>query len=505
MSNNPPASAQMIGTVLSGRYRLEAKLGSGGMSTVYLARDEVLDRPVAVKLMHREMTEQTDQLERFNQEARAVAKLSNPNVVAVIDAGEDGGRPYIVFEYVQGETLKQRIARVGALEATEALAYGLEIAQALGVAHESEMVHRDVKPQNVLIDSTGRAKLTDFGISRQLDEEGMTAPGRVLGTTDYVAPEQAMGKDVDPRSDIYSLGIVLFEMFTGDVPFTAENQIGVAMKHVNDDLPDVQELRPDISSVSASVIDRATAKNPEDRYQTIGEMADDLQAALEVEAIRGGGVSDQATSVLDAVPGTRRQAPLARKTSPWPAVAMLLVALVIAAGTALFISRGDTGGGGGGGAGGKGSTATTPIPLVGASDYDPEGDLSEHPDEARLAIDSDRSASAWTTETYATEDLSDKPGVGLYVDAGEPVSASEMELRTPTPDWDLEVYGANDPVPEELAGWTPLGQKSGVSARQRLDLATAGALYRYYLLWITRPAEIDGDYSVAISDIRLFG
>src|SRR5262245_35117573 len=161
-------STRMIGTVLSGRYRLEAKLGSGGMSTVYLARDEVLDRPVAVKLMHREMTEQPDQLERFNQEARAVAKLSNPNVVAVIDAGEDQGRPYIVLEYVQGETLKQRISRVGALDATEALAYALEVAQGLGVAHERNMVHRDVKPQNVLIDSTGRAKLTDFGIAREL-------------------------------------------------------------------------------------------------------------------------------------------------------------------------------------------------------------------------------------------------------------------------------------------------------------------------------------------------
>lgn len=494
----------MIGTVLSGRYLLEAKLGSGGMSTVYLARDEVLDRPVAVKLMHREMTEQPEQLERFNQEARAVAKLSNPNVVAVIDAGEDAGRPYIVFEYIQGETLKQRIARVGSLDATEALAYALEIAQALGVAHERDMVHRDVKPQNVLIDSTGRAKLTDFGISRQLDEQGMTAPGRVLGTTDYVAPEQAMGKQVDPRSDIYSLGIVLYEMLTGAVPFEAETQIGVAMKHVNEELPDVQAIRPDISAASASVVDRATAKDAEDRYQTIGEMAEDLQAALEVEAIRGGN-TDEATSVLDAVPGPRRQAPLAKKTSPWPAIVMLVVALAIAAGTAWFISRGDTGGGGGGGAGGSGSATTSRISLVGASDYDPEGDQAEHSESARLAIDSDRSASAWTTETYSTGDLSGKGGVGLYVDAGKPVSASEMELRSPTPGWDLEVYGANEPVPEDLGGWTPLAHVSGVSERERLDLATAGAEYRYFLLWITKPVESEGSYSVAISDVRLFG
>jgi serine/threonine protein kinase len=498
----PPSSAQMIGTVLSDRYRLEAKLGSGGMSTVYLARDEVLDRPVAVKLMHREMTEQPDQLERFNQEARAVAKLSNPNVVAVIDAGEDGGRPYIVLEYVQGETLKQRISRVGSLDATEAIAYALEIAQGLAVAHEAEMVHRDVKPQNVLIDATGRAKLTDFGISRQLNDEGVTATGRVIGTTDYVAPEQAMGKDVDPRSDIYSLGIVLFEMLTGDVPFEADNQIGVAMKHVNEALPDVQVLRPDISAASGRVVDKATAKDPDDRYSTIDEMAEDLQAALEVEAIRAGGTTGEATSVLDALPAPRRQLP-SSNSSPWPAVVMLVVALMIAAGTAYFISRGDTGGGGGGGAG-SGGTSSAEVSIVSATDYDPEGDDSEHPDEAGFAIDSDRSASAWTTETYEATTLSDKSGVGLYVDAGEPVEASSLELRTPTPGWTLEVYGSNDPIPDDVSGWTRLGQVDDVTEREQVDLITAGEKYQYYLLWVTVPAETDDGFGVAISDIRLY-
>ena len=244
MSDRASTSSQMIGTVLSGRYRLQAKLGSGGMSTVYLARDQTLDRDVAIKVMHREMSEQADQLERFRQEARAVAKVSHPNVVAVIDAGEDRGHPYIVFEYVEGETLKQRINRVGALDPQEALAYAIEIARGLTIAHSRNMVHRDIKPQNVLIDAEGRAKLTDFGISRQLEQDGMTATGRVLGTTDYVAPEQAMGHGVDQRSDIYSLGVVLYEMLTGQVPFQADSQVGVAMKHVNEELPDVQQQRP---------------------------------------------------------------------------------------------------------------------------------------------------------------------------------------------------------------------------------------------------------------------
>jgi len=496
----PPSSAQMIGTVLSDRYRLEAKLGSGGMSTVYLARDEVLDRPVAVKLMHQEMTEQPEQLERFNQEARAVAKLSNPNVVAVIDAGEDGGRPYIVLEYVQGETLKQRISRVGALDATEALAYALEVAQGLGVAHEADMVHRDVKPQNVLIDSTGRAKLTDFGISRQLNDEGVTATGRVIGTTDYVAPEQAMGKDIDTRSDIYSLGIVLFEMLTGDVPFEADNQIGVAMKHVNEPIPDVQVLRPDISAASGRVVDKSTAKDPDDRYTTVEDMAEDLQAALEVEAIRAGGTTGEATSVLDALPTPRRQLPSSR-SSPWPAVVMLVIALVIAAGTAYVISRGDTGGGGGGGGGGSSSTE---ISIVSATDFDPQGDSDEHPDQVGFAIDEDRNASAWTTETYEAETLSDKDGVGIYVDTGKQVEASSLEIISPTPGWSLEVYGANEPVPTEVDGWTRLAAVDDVSERQQVDLVTAGETYQYYLLWVTVPAEIDDGFGVAISDIRLY-
>src|ERR1700760_186563 len=265
MPDRGATSSKMIGTVLSGRYRLEAKLGSGGMSTVYLARDTTLDRPVAVKVMHREMSEQADQLERFRQEARAVAKLSHPNVVAVIDAGEDGGYPYIVFEYVEGETLKARINRVGPLDVQEALAYAIEVARGLTVAHARNMIHRDIKPQNVLIDAEGRAKLTDFGISRQLEQDGMTATGRVLGTTDYVAPEQAMGHPVDQRSDVYSLGVVLYEMLIGQVPYHADSQVGVAMKHVNEEMPDVQQRRPELSAAAGPGGGGGAAKDPNGR------------------------------------------------------------------------------------------------------------------------------------------------------------------------------------------------------------------------------------------------
>ena len=187
----------LLGTTLNGRYRLEARIGAGGMSTVYRALDETLQRQVAIKLMNREVTSDSDQLERFRREARAVAQLSHPHIVGVIDAGEDEGRPYIVFEYVEGETLKERIRRNGRLPIAEAVAYAIEIARALGAAHARHIVHRDVKPQNVLIDEEGSAKVTDFGIARTLDEEGLTADGRVLGTTDYVSPEQALGQRRD--------------------------------------------------------------------------------------------------------------------------------------------------------------------------------------------------------------------------------------------------------------------------------------------------------------------
>src|SRR3954464_4207453 len=392
-----PSSA-MIGTVLSGRYRLEAKLGSGGMSTVYLARDQTLDRQVAVKVMHREMSEQADQLERFRQEARAVAKLSHPNVVSVIDAGEDGGHPYIVFEYVEGETLKQRINRDGALPPQEEIADAIEIARGLSMAHARNMVHRDIKPQNILIDAEGRAKLTDFGISRQLEQDGMTATGRVLGTTDYVAPEQAMGRPVDQRSDLYSLGVVLYEMLVGQVPFSADSQVGVAMKHVNEDLPDVQQRRPELSAAAAMVVERATTKDPNDRYQSVGELIDDLSTALEVEAARAGSTTGEATSVLEAVPATERKLAGGGRWSLLAVIALALVAAAVLA-AVLLISSGNGPGGGGGALKGKGK----PVALSGVADFDPQGDGEEDPETVNLAIDGNPTGTAWSSEHYVTE------------------------------------------------------------------------------------------------------
>ena len=498
-----PSSSQMIGTVLSGRYRLEAKLGSGGMSTVYLARDQTLDRDVAVKVMHREMSEQADQLERFRQEARAVAKLSHPNVVAVIDAGEDGGHPYIVFEYVEGETLKQRINRVGALDPQEALAYAIEVARGLTVAHARNMVHRDIKPQNVLIDAEGRAKLTDFGISRQLEQDGMTATGRVLGTTDYVAPEQAMGMAVDPRSDIYSLGVVLYEMLIGQVPFHADSQVGVAMKHVNEDLPDVQQRRPEVSAAAALVVERATDKDADRRYQEIGEMIDDLSTALEVEAARAGSSTGEATSVLDAVPPAKRK--LNRARWSWAAILLIVVVGAGALAAVQLISSGDSPGGGGGALKGKDKS----IPLESATDFDPQGDGQEDPDVVGLAVDGSLKT-AWTSEHYDDESFAGtksgpNEGVGLYVTAESAVTPSEMVIDG-APGYDAEIYAAATEAPEDLAGWgEPVGDvaEAGEVAEVPLNVTQPS---KYFLIWFTRAApsrDQEGRFQLEISDVKL--
>ena len=497
-------SSSIIGTKLSGRYRLEAKLGSGGMSTVYLARDETLDRPVAVKVMHREMSEQADQLERFRQEARAVAKISHPNVVSVIDAGEDGGHPYIVFEYVEGETLKQRIARIGALDIQEAIAYAIEIARGLSIAHARNLVHRDIKPQNVLIDVEGRAKLTDFGISRQLEQDGMTATGRVLGTTDYVAPEQAMGQAVDPRSDVYSLGVVLYEMLIGQVPFHADSQVGVAMKHVNEDLPDVQRRRPEVSAAVALVVERATAKEPAERYQDVGEMIDDLETALEVEAARAGTTTGEATSVLDALPPPKRKL-AGRGRRPWAAIVLFVLVSGGALLAAKLISDGTIGGGGAND--GKGG----PVEISSATDYDPQGDGEEVGSKVGLAVDGNPTGTAWETEhydsdTFAGTKTGPDPGVGIYVTTASPATPSEMIVKSATPGWDAQVFAASSGPPEVLSDWgEPVGEAVGAGGTEEIKLDVTRPS-RYFLLWINKASEARdqaGRFQVEISDISL--
>ncbi len=495
----------MTGTVLSGRYRLESKLGSGGMSTVYLARDETLERWVAAKVLHREISDQPDQIERFRREARAVAQVSHPNVVAVIDAGEDGGRPYIVFEYCDGETLKARIDRQGGLPLDEAAAYAIEVGRGLAAAHARRLVHRDVKPQNVLIDSEGRAKVTDFGIARELEQDGLTKTGRVLGTTDYVSPEQAMGQPVDDRSDIYSLGILLYEMLTGDVPFKADNLVGVAMKHVNERVPDVQKVRRDVSSALAAVVERSTEKKPEKRYPDMNAMLADLENALEVEVARAGRSTGEATTVLDSVP--RRQRIV---TSRRVSIAGILLVLAATAAALLIagLSGDDPERDGGNSGGGTAPPVGSEIELTDAQDFDPEGDNTEHPEEVKLAIDGIPNTT-WPTETYTGGPditLSGKSGVGLIVEAEEPVEGQSITIAAVQGGWDADVYAAASGPPTDLAGWgEPIGTVSDAAADGELVELSPIEPAQYYLIWFTRLADADDGGRVEVSDVLLNG
>jgi serine/threonine-protein kinase len=500
----------LVGMQLSGRYRLDAQIGAGGMSTVYKAFDINLERRVAIKLLHREMSADSDQLERFRREARAVAQLSHPHIVGVIDAGEDENRPYIVFEYVEGETLKDRIRRLGRLPVDESLAYAIEIARALGSAHAHEIVHRDVKPQNVLIDPEGSAKVTDFGIARSLRDDGLTADGRVLGTTDYVSPEQALGHDVDGQSDIYSLGVVLFEMLTGDVPFHGENQISVAMKHVREDLPDIQAIRPEVSATTAAVLDRMTDKDLAHRYADVPSLVADLEDALAIEAARSGTSTGEATAVIRTLPAhAKRRLPF-RMRHP---ISLLAVILLLAVGVLIVVlavhevpDRVERGTGPGKIEGQPTPEGTKNVSVAGTSPhaYDPLGDQEEHSDEATRVVDRD-DATTWTTESYqAGIEGAGKKGVGIYIDAKPKVAAVQMQVETPEPGFKVTIYAAPPgSVPKSLPdGWTKVGGGTVSEKDKRFDLDTGGTAYRYYLVWITKLA--DGAQQAEISEIRLF-
>jgi eukaryotic-like serine/threonine-protein kinase len=531
-------SDTILGTTLGGRYRLDARIGRGGMSSVYRAFDSVLEREVAIKLMHREIASDSHQLERFRREARAVAQLNHPHIVTVIDAGEwsgeeghpgiDAGTPFIVLEHVAGETLKDLIRREGPLALPTALAYALEIARALGAAHAHGIVHRDVKPQNILLSPEGGAKITDFGIARSLTEEGLTVDGRVLGTTDYVSPEQALGQPVTGQSDVYSLGIVLYEMLTGSVPFKGDSPVAVAMMHVREEVPDVHLVRPEVSASTAALIERAAARDRDLRYPDMASLAAALEEALAIEAARSGQTTGEVTAVLRTLPNP------ARRLLPWrlrhPARwAASLSLLIVVAAVALVAAARHTHSGTGVAPDVRSRAGTQPIVLAqtAASSYNPFGTGPEHSRQVSLVIDGDVNT-AWSTEHYIGSQLS-KPGLGVALDAAPGVAAHAIEIQTPTPGLTASIYASNgystgapgaeasagreaegSPLSADLGaakalaarGWTQLAPSRTIAARTTISFNGQSRAYRYYMVWIT--ALPPGSDAAEISEITLF-
>ena len=271
-------NAGLDSSPLDGRYRILSRLGSGGMADVYLARDESLGRLVAIKVLKERLAADAEFVERFRIEAQAAASLNHPAIVAVYDRGKAGASPYIAMEYVDGESLKQRLRRKGRLAPDEAAATALAVLDALREAHERHIVHRDVTSSNVLVDEAGRVKVADFGIAR-MGASALTRTGAMLGTSSYLSPEQAQGRSADERSDLYGLGVVLYEMLTGRLPFSGESDLAVAMQHVSAAPPNPRSLAPDVPEAYAAAAMRALSKQPADRYQSAEEFAAALRAA----------------------------------------------------------------------------------------------------------------------------------------------------------------------------------------------------------------------------------
>src|SRR5215211_3840445 len=265
-------------TLINGRYELRGPLGSGGMANVYLAHDNVLDRDVALKLLKDRYAKNEEFVERFKREARSAALLSHPHIIPIFDAGGTGdGTYYIAMEYLPGDTLKDRIMSKGTLPARTAAAVALQIAEALRVAHQRGVIHRDIKPHNILITDSGHVKVGDFGIAHAAEATTISDLGDILGSTKYMSPEQAMGEPVGPASDLYSLGVVLYEMLTGRVPFEVEVPDDVPVKHAGGPPPLPGEVNPRVSEDMDPLVMRLLATNPKDRYGSAAELIDDLR------------------------------------------------------------------------------------------------------------------------------------------------------------------------------------------------------------------------------------
>lgn len=273
------------GQKINGRYEIIKSIGEGGMANVYLAYDTILDRNVAIKVLRGDLANDEKFVRRFQREALSASSLSHPNIVAMYDVGEDDGLYYIVMEYVEGKTLKQLLKKRGSLTLSEAIDIMLQLTDGMAHAHDSYIVHRDLKPQNIMIQDDGQIKITDFGIAMALNSTQLTQTNSVMGSVHYLPPEQAAGKGATIKSDIYSMGIIFYELLTGELPFKGDSAVEIALKQMKEPLPDVHKLNNDIPQSIENIILKATAKNPKNRYDDAKSMHNDLLTALNDDRI----------------------------------------------------------------------------------------------------------------------------------------------------------------------------------------------------------------------------
>lgn len=299
----------MIGKRINGRYKILEMIGGGGMANVYLAHDMILDRNVAVKMLRLDLTNDEEFIRRFHREAQSATSLNHPNIVNIYDVGEEDDLYYIVMEYVDGETLKQYIQHFSPLRVEEAISIMRQLTSAISHAHQNHIIHRDIKPHNILVDKNGRVKITDFGIAMAISSTSITQTNSVLGSVHYLSPEQARGGMANEKSDIYSLGIVMFELLTGRLPFSGESAISIALKHLQSETPSVRRWNPSIPQSVENIVLKATAKDPFHRYNNVEEMEEDLRTALMPERLDEPKfvvmIDDEATKAIPVITNDR--------------------------------------------------------------------------------------------------------------------------------------------------------------------------------------------------------
>ncbi|MDQ4125693.1 MAG: protein kinase [Actinomycetota bacterium] len=500
-SDRRDATGAAPARTIADRYVLEELLARGGMGSVYKARDEVLARSVAVKILHPHLSDDPDFLARFRREAVAAAGLGHPGIVAIYDTGTDttdeGERHYIVMEHCAGGTLTDLMAAERVFDPGRACGIASEICSSLGFAHRAGVVHRDVKPDNVLFSDDGTLKVADFGIAKAAYASGdITTTGSILGTVTYISPEQAAGREPDARSDVYSTGVVLYELLAGRPPFQGETDVATAMMHLKEAPTPLRALKPHVPRDLEATVAKALAKEPDERWSS----AEDMRRALH-------GASG-ATTVMTRPPVPDRPAAAAephRSDTRWvgPVLALIVFAVLLAFLVPRLLEDEPSGGRGrpgnrGGGAPGAGGAA---IEVTGAESFDPDGDGDEHSDEAPLAIDGNPS-SAWGAEDYQSSLASlGKSGIGLVLDLGSAQDVTSVEIRTSTPGFSFEIR-AGDSAPVAAADLDEVGYVGAARATEEVTFDTVGA--QYWLVWVTKLPGEDGG-TVEIQEVTFRG